>query len=395
MKAYKAELNPNNKQRSSLVRYAGTSRFVYNWALADRKTKYEKDKKGVSEYTQRKRFNAIKRYEFPWIIDMPYAITEGAFANCKAAYEHFFRRVKGGEEKPGYPKFKNRYGRKSFQLRGTRVEVDRVRLTGAGWVRLKERAYIPFGEGVVYGTYATISERAGRWYISVLVKDAKAPEPEKDDLVIGIDFGVKAIAVLSNGESFENPKHLYLAERKLKRLDRELARRAKGSENRKKTKAKRARAHAKLSDCRSHLLHEISHHVTADLRPKRIVLEDLNVKGMLSNRHLSKAISDVGFHELRRQIEYKADRLGIEVVIADRWFASSKTCSACGARRAALLLSERIFICYECGFLGDRDLNAAVNLSHWPNGEGRNTPGLPVELAPLGGTVKQEAGGST
>lgn len=378
--AYKTELDPNNEQRGLFVRFAGASRFVFNWALADRKAHYEATGKGVSEYSQRKRFNAIKRNEFPWVTEIPYAVTEAAFANCKAAFDHFFRRVKVSE-KPGYPKFKNRHGRKSFQLRNTKVEVDRVRLTGVGWVRLKERAYIPYGDGVNYGTYTTVSERAGRWYISILVKEEVEIPDNDSTLVVGIDFGVKTLATLSNGETFENPKHLYKAERKLKRLQRELSRRTKGGQNWKKTKAKVQRAHAKVANCRKHLLHQISHHVTEELRPGTIVLEDLNVKGMVANGHLAKAIHDVSFAELRRQIEYKAERLGIEVIVADRWYGSSRTCSECGWYNHDLTLSDRTFVCQDCGVIIDRDLNAAMNLASLAvDDEPRNTRGLPVEL---------------
>ena len=143
-----------------------------------------------------------------------------------------------------------------------------------------------------------------------------------------------------------------------------------------------------MKSCRLHFSHQISYYVTEILRPSTIVIEDLNVKGMLSNRHLSKAISDVGFIELRRQIEYKAKRCGIEVVVADRWYASSKTCSNCGWHNKNLKLSDRTFICPDCDLVIDRDLNAARNLAAY--GEGKNIAGLPVELVPVGITVKQE-----
>lgn len=384
IKGYKTELALNDKQRSLFNRYAGTARFVYNWALNDRKTRYEESGESIGKYTQCKNFNSLKYDEFPWITETPYAITESAIANCDIAFKHFFRRVKNGE-KPGYPKFKNRFRHKSFQLRDTKVEVDRVRLTRVGWVRLKERSYIPYGEDIKYCIYSTISERAGRWFISIPVKENMDIYDNDNTLVIGIDFGVKTTAVLSNGETFENPKYLYQAECKLKQLQRELARRKKGGKNRTKTKQKLAKAHAKVANCRKHFIHQISYYVTVGLKPSTIVIEDLNVKGMLSNGHLSKAISDVGFHELRRQIEYKAERYNIEVIVADRWYASSKTCSECGWHNKDLKLSNRTFICNDCGIIIDRDFNAAKNLAAY--GEGGNTAGLPRELMPVGVTV--------
>lgn len=360
-RAFKTELAPNNKQRSLFRQYAGTRRFVFNWGLATWQYWY-KDGKRPSGYGLCKHFNSIKRDQCPWIVAMPYAIGEAAFRDLQSAFQHFFRRVKQSET-PGYPKFKKRHGPQSFALRSTRVEPDRVRLTGVGWVRLKERNYLPISSRPVkFGTYATVSCRAGRWYISVLAQWKEADPRPNNTLVVGVDLGLKNLVVLSNGETFENPHALVRLERKLKRLQRELSRRERRSANWRKTKAKIAKCHAAIANSRKHVLHNISHHITTDLRPSTIVIEDLNVSGMMKNHHLAKAIADVGFYELRRQIEYKAKRLGIEVLVADRWYASSKTCSGCGWHNVDLVLSDRVFRCPECGLELDRDLNAAKNL---------------------------------
>jgi putative transposase len=186
------------------------------------------------------------------------------------------------------------------------------------------------------------------------------------------------LAVLSNGETFENPHALITGQRKLARLNRELARRKKDGQNWRKTKHKIQRCYARIANVRKHILHDISHHVTADLRPKTVVIENLNVSGMAKNRYLSKAIYDAGFAELRRQIEYKAQWHGVEILLADRWFASSKTCSACGCIKDDLALADRIFKCADCGTVIDRDLNAAMNLAAL--GELQNMQGLPREL---------------
>ena len=362
IKGYKTELDPNNKQRTLFARYAGISRFVYNWGLATWKQQYEDGLK-PSMYKLKKEFTAIKYEQCPFVTVAPYAVTGAAFRNLGAAFQHFFRRVKNGDAKAGYPKFKSRrHPKQSFQVRDTEIEYDRVRLTTIGWVRLRERGYIPT-DAEKYGTYATVSTHAGRWYISVLAYET-APIPINDStLVIGADFGLKTLVVLSNGETFENPHCLTEAERKLKRLQRELARRKRGGANWQKTKAALQRQYAKVSNVRKHVLHNISHHVTADLRPGTIVLEDLNVSGMMANHHLAKAIADVGFYELRRQIEYKAQGYGIEVILADQWYPSSKTCSGCGWKDAGLTLADRTFNCPECGLKIDRDLNAAKNLA--------------------------------
>jgi len=248
-----------------------------------------------------------------------------------------------------------------------------------GWVRLKEHGYIPTTEsGVKFGVYATISERAGRWYISLLVLDDVPVERNNSTLVIGIDFGLKTLAVCSDGTTYENPRPLREAQRKLKRTQRELSRRTKGGKNWQKTKLRLQRHYAKVTNIRTHTLHHISRDVV-NKNPGVIVIEDLNVAGMGKNHKLAQAIMDVSFAELRRQIEYKAKRAGIDVVVVDRWFPSSKACSGCGCIKDNLTLGDRVYHCNDCGLEIDRDLNAALNLAAM--GEPRNTGGLPGELA--------------
>lgn len=374
IRAFKTELDPTNKQKTKIARCIGAARFVYNWALADRKAQYEA---GTSTncYAQRKRFNALKREQFSWLTELPYAVTESAFANLDAAYQNFFRRVKQGKEKPGFPKFRKRSNHGSFQLCKSQVTSDSIRLTGIGWVKLKECDYLPVDTEL--STYATISEQAGRWYISV---QAEVPNlPKTMGLgVIGIDRGIKSLAVCSDGTTLENPRVLEKYERKLTTLQRELSRRKKGSANHAKTKAKIAKLHQRITNIRSHNQHQFSHHVTEEMQPSAIVLEDLNIKGMMANGKLAKALSDAAMSELGRQIEYKAGWRGIEIIKADRWFASSKTCSRCGCVKSDLTLADRIYTCPECGLVIDRDLNAALNLAAL--GEGSNGPGLPREL---------------
>lgn len=359
LKAYKTELNPNNKQKSFFCQCCGISRFVYNWALTDRIELYKQEKK-TSCYSQRTRFNAIKGKQFPWIYNVPYAITEAAFANLDTAYQNFFRRVKQGTEKAGFPHFKHKGKNESFQLRGVKIFSDCVYVPRLGNVRLKENNYIPINVEK-YGIYSTVSLKANRWFISILVYE-NIEQLQVFNNAVGVDFGIKDIATCSNGKVFENPKTLYQAERKLKRLQRELSRRKKGGQNWYKTKVKLRRAHYKIACIRNHIQHEISSYLVYDLQPDVIVLEDLNISGMIKNRHLAKAISDVGLFELRCQIEYKAKWAGIQIVLADRWFPSSKTCSKCGCVKSDLTLADRTFICNDCGLTINRDLNAAYNL---------------------------------
>jgi putative transposase len=180
--------------------------------------------------------------------------------------------------------------------------------------------------------------------------------------VIGVDLGISHLAVCSNGKVFDNPKSLKRYEARLSHIQRELCRRIKGSKNRTKTKAKIAKLHYRIANIRNYALHEVSHYLTAIAKPEVIVLEDLNVKGMVKNHSLAKAISDAAFGELRRQTEYKAKWHGEKVVIADRWEPSSKKCSDCGAINHDLKLSDRKWVCMNCGTLHDRDENASKNL---------------------------------
>jgi len=386
-RGYKTKLVLNNRERGMMNRCAGVARYVYNWALADRIERY-KAGTPTTYYKQKKRFNALKDDLCPWVREVPYTVTESAFRNLDEAYQNFFRRVKAGAEKPGFPRFKSKFrSRKTFTVRGVKIEPGRIRLPKMGWFRLAERGYLPIGD--YPGGAATVSEKAGEWFVSVQVETEIADRTGHSG-TLGIDLGVKSLAVCSDGTVFENSKTLYRYEKRLARLQRELSRRKKGSHNWKKTKAKIARLHAKIANVRRHTQHDASKRVTADALPERIVLEDLNVAGMVKNHHLARAVSDAGMSELARQIEYKAEWNGIEIVKADRWFPSSKTCSNCGCIRKELSLGERIFICSECGLVIDRDLNAARNLAAY--GERVIDAGLPVELEPMGFTVKQEAG---
>jgi putative transposase len=360
LRAYKTELDPTNVQRTQFVRCCGAARFCYNWGLAAMIAARQEGRK-TSVLTEKKRLNAIKREEYPWLCELPYALVDAAFENLKAAYENFFRRVKAGQT-PGFPRFKSRKrGLGGFSVRGSLVaEAGRIRLPVIGWVRLKERGYLPTDAGRIMSF--TISERAHRWFVSALYEEeCEEPEPATGE-PIGVDFGIKELATCSDGTVFPNPRALESATRQVKRLSRELARRKKGGKNWGKTKAKLAKAHYRVACVRQHALHQISHHLTASTKPRAVVIEDLNVAGMLANHHIARAVSDVAFGELRRQITYKAAWNGVEVVFASQWFPSSKTCSECGAMRDDLTLRDRTFICPECGVMIDRDLNAALNL---------------------------------
>ena len=409
-KAYKTKLVVNNREAGYLRGCAGLARFVYNWALAESKRVYEETGKTPSaRNVLKKQFNAIKGNEYPWVYDYPSVISESAFDDLDNAFKHFFRRVKAGET-PGYPRFKKRGVHDSFRLRGSiAVEDGRIKLPRIGRLRLAEHGYLPADADV---NTATISLSAGNWYISVQVEEPDAePLPLTGD-VLGVDLGVKVMAAVSDGTIYENPAIYRKHERRRQRLGRELSRRKQGGANWKKTKARLAKLDRKTADTRRHVQHDLSADLTRNKRPAAIVLEDLNVKGMLAKakpkqdaateqyipngraakRGLSKSLADVGIGELRRQIVYKAGWLGIHIETADRWYASSKTCSGCGAVKSDLTLGDRTYRCEACGLVIDRDVNAAKNLAALL--EPVKHGGLPVELGGLPPTVKQEAGAS-
>ncbi len=347
-------------------------------------------------------------------------IVQNALRDLDQAYEHFFRRVrerKAGKKHQhlGFPKFKSKsQGRGSFRLdKPIRVFDDRMQLPKLGTIRLKEHSYIPTSGVKVLS--ATVSERAGRWYVSVLVEEQVPPVVNASGQPIGVDLGISSLAVCSDGRPpLANPKALRTNLTRLKRYQRHLCRCKKGSKNREKARAQVARLHARIANIREDALHQATsslvhaplspserislkthlasllprpktkaeqkkakkqvkkliHQTTqinAPLRPQVIVLEDLNVEGMKRNRKLARAISDVGMGEFRKQIEYKSLWNGEMLLFADQFFPSSKTCHCCGWKWEEMTLSDRIFICQnpKCRLYQipqDRDVNASENL---------------------------------
>ncbi|HRR48728.1 MAG TPA: transposase [Bacteroidales bacterium] len=366
LRAYKVELDPNNVQRTALLKHAGAARFAFNWGLARRKQEYEETGKSSNAIEQHRQLNALKPTEFPWMYEVSKCVMQEALRDLDKAYQNFFRRVKAGE-KPGFPKFKSRKsGVGSFRLTGAiRVENSRIRLPRIGWLRLKEHGYIPT-EGI-HILSATVTESAGRWFVSVQCK-REIESAQAMGEPVGVDLGIKNLAVTSDGQRFENPKPLKKAQAKLRRLQRELSRRKKGGKNREKTRQKIAKVHQRITNIRRDALHKVTSAIVAKTkpdneRPSVIVLEDLNVSGMLANHCLAQAINDVGFAEFRRQVKYKSLWYGSELLLADRFFPSSRICRYCGCINSELKLSDREWTC-DCGAVLDRDLNAAINLKN-------------------------------
>lgn len=365
-RAYKTELDPNQTQLKALRNHCGAARFIYNWALATKKEEYEQSGKSSNSFALNKKLTILKQTDRPWLYETCNQALQNAIRDLCKAYDNFFRRVKNGE-KPGFPRFKSKYDdKKSFRVdRGIRVLEDRIQLPVIRTVRLKEKGYLPLDGIRIFS--ATVSSTGGRWFVSLQV------EQEIDDRVaagpvIGVDHGIKSLAVCSNGHVVENPRALAAAERKLKRLQKSLSRKQKGSANRLKAKQKVATQHYKIACVRKTALHQASSDIVYGHDPKVLVVEDLNVRGMMKNRHLAKALADASMAELKRQLTYKVAWNGGELLTADRFYPSSKTCSACGAVKETLSLSERMYKCEVCGHEMDRDLNAAKNLAAYAAG---------------------------
>lgn len=355
-------LDPNNVQRTQLDRYAGAARFVFNLGLDRWQTIYKAGGK-PSWQSINSEVNARKRSDLAWLKAIPWAVSTTALRDLNSAFQHFFRRVKIGE-KPGYPRFKSKKRTKpafAIEGRALRFDVRRVKVPKVGWLRIRQALRFP---GKVLS--ARFSKHAGHWYVSVQVDVDETlwsypHRCETQAAVVGVDLGVVDLAVLSTGERIKAPRALRVHEKRLRRLNKELSRRTKDGKNWRKTKAKLAKLHVRIADVRK----DVTHKLTAQLvqRFRWIGVEDLNVKGMAANHRLAKSVMDAALFEVGRQLSYKAALAGATVVQADRWFASSKTCSTCGLIYRALSLGERRWVC-ECGAEHDRDENAANNLKN-------------------------------
>ena len=367
LRAFKTELDLNNVQKTACARHAGAARFAYNWGLARKIAAYRAGEKVPTAIDLHRELNALKQTEFGWMYEVSKCAPQEALRNLDNAFAHFFRRVKEKKAgkfkgKVGFPKFKSKKrGLGSFRLTGAIHVFEReIQLPRVGRLRLKERGYLS-QTGVTIRS-AAVSERAGRWFVSLQVEmDIRDPAPvETRTRIAGVDLGIKILATVSDGTTIPNPHALKQNLRKVKRLQRAVSRKVKGSANRRKAVQKLARTHQRVAYLRQNALHQAT---TPLAKTKSAVgVEDLNVSGMLKNHTLARAIADVGLAEFRRQLEYKAVWYGCRIVVADRFFPSSKMCSRCHQVKAELLLSERVFQCDVCGFTCDRDLNAALNL---------------------------------
>ena len=373
------ELKPNNKQATYFKKACGVARFAYNWALAEWQKQYQEDKayresceqSGLTvdgsqlnlpnEGKLRKQLNAIKREQFPFMMEVTKCAPQIAIQQLGDAYKRFFK----GESK--YPQFRKKGERDRFGISNDRFKIQKQK--GKFFIQIPRLGLVKMKEGLRFQgkiMSATISTRGERWFVSINVELLEELQPlPKTKQSIGLDLGITNLATLSDGTKIQAPKPLKTQLKKLRRLNKSLSQKQKGSNNRAKAKAKLSRLYYRISNIRKDFLHKL----TTELVRKFdvICLEDLNVKGMMKNRRLSRAIQDLGFYELKRQLIYKANQFGKIVKSVERFFPSSKTCSCCGFKLEKLSLSVRKWTYEKCGEEHDRDINASINILNFAN----------------------------
>ncbi len=359
---FKTELKLNSKHRILLAKHAGTARHAYNWGLAlcQKILKYNRENpdsklKFPSAIDLHKLLVSLVKPENTWYYEVSKCAPQYALRQLRTAFADFFKKKRINGKPVGFPRFKKKSRHNSFTLDGSIKIVDqfKIKVPIIGVLKTYER--LPQSLEV---KNVTISRQAERWFISFR-QEIEPNFTEKKISAVGVDLGVKNLATTSTGEVIEGAKSYRKLSQKLGRLQRDVSRKELKSNNWYKAQLKVAKLHRKIANLRKDTLHKLTTNLAKN--HSQIVIEDLNVSGMMANRKLSKGIADMGLFEFRRQLNYKSSLYGSELIIADRFFPSSKTCSNCGRVKKSLALSERTFNC-ECGFSCDRDLNASYNL---------------------------------
>ncbi|MDM0977595.1 transposase [Clostridium perfringens] len=378
-RAYKIEINPTAEQKSKIHQTIGVSRFIYNFYIAHNKEIYAREGKFVSGMDFSKWLNnkyIPNNKDMKWIKEVSSKATKQAIMNGDKAFRDFFKKAKG------FPRFKKKKNQdvKAYFPKNNKtdwtLERHRVKIPTLGWVRLKEFGYIPVNSIVKSGT---VSQKADRYYVSILVEENDKKVYKSTNEGVGIDLGVKEFVVCSDGIKFKNinkTSTVKKIEKKLKREQRKLSRKYESlkirnknikegratRQNIQKQVVKVQKLHQRLTNIRTDYINKIVSSIIKQ-KPNYITIEDLNVKGMMKNKHLSKAIASQKFFEFKTKLTFKCKENHIELRIVDRFYPSSKTCSNCGEIKQDLKLSDRIYKC-DCGLTIDRDLNSSINLKN-------------------------------
>ena len=374
LKSFKTEINPTEEQKARIRRTIGTCRYVYNFYLGHNKALHDNGEKFMTG----KSFSLWLNNEYipdnpdkTWIREVYSKAVKKSIEDGCAAFTRFFK------HQSDFPKFKKK-GKSDVKMyfvrnnpKDCQCERHRLKIPTLGWVRIKEKGYIPTTKDGYMIRSGTVSVKAGRFYVSVLVEIPDVNIDNNSNEGIGIDLGLKDLAIVSNGKTYRNINKsagLKKLEKQLIREQRSLSRKyenlKKGEStqraNIQKQRLKVQKLHHKMDNIRTDYINKTIAEIVKT-KPSYITIEDLNVKGMMKNRCLSKAVASQKFYEFRKRLKAKCDEKGIELRVADRFYPSSKTCHHCGSIRKNLKLSDRIYRC-ECGYVADRDLNAALNL---------------------------------
>lgn len=374
LKNFKTEINPSEEQKVKIRKTIGTCRFIYNFYLAHNKELQENGKKFMSSNKFRVWLNneyLPNHPEYSWIKEAYSKAVTQAVNNGQTAFTRFFN------HKSAFPRFKKK-GKSNVKMyfvknnpKDCRCERHRINIPSLGWVRIKEKGYIPTTKDGYVIKSGHVSIKAGRYYVSVLIEIPDNRIANNSNEGIGIDLGLKDFAVVSNGTSYKNinkSAKLKKLEKQLIREQRSLSRKYEnvkkgGSTQRaniQKQRLKVQKLHHRIDNIRTDYINKTIAEIVKT-KPSYITIEDLNVSGMMKNKHLSKAVASQKFYEFRTKLQAKCNENGIELRVVDRWFPSSKTCHCCGAIKKDLKLSDRTFTC-DCGYIEDRDFNAALNL---------------------------------
>ena len=374
LKSFKTEINPTAEQMIKINKTIGVCRFIYNFYIAHNKELYENGEKFMTGRAFSVWLNNDYLPNNPdkmWIKEVSTKSTKKAMEDGYKAFANFFK------NKSKFPRFKKK-GKSDVKMYFVKnnktdclTERHRIKIPTLGWVRLKEKGYIPTSRDGFVVRSGTISCKAGRYYISVLVDIQKQDTMLNSDFGIGIDLGLKNLAICSDGSVFQSINKTFnvrKVEKILKREQRKLSRKVmsikKGESTQKnfvKQKLKVQKLHQRLNNIRTDYLNKTIHSIVKT-KPSFIVIEDLNISGMMKNRHLSKAVAQQKFFEFKTKLISKCKENNIELRVVDRWYPSSKTCHNCGHIKKDLNLSDRIYRCSECGYVEDRDINASLNL---------------------------------